>query len=281
MPNFEELYRTYTETELMDAFSTRHQYTPEARAAMMLVINERGLSEAAEKEIARQHAAEAAAHSLALKQFEEKMLGEHIPAKEYAKKHLVNGEYMSGKMTGSKFRVLNVLLVSFSIATAVLAVISMIDRPPFHYAVEISISATVAMLAIVLYLSQKTKANYRFFRPDSKDVFEVVEGGYSFTGTLPLNYFVCWDTIKLKRGVLTITHTIATLCITNKENETIALVANLGIQSPSPDWPHAKEVVIPKKTKFFHEIVTQRIHVVKIKKILDGLQGEGGELLIN
>jgi hypothetical protein len=71
MPNFGELYRTYTETELMDAFSTRYQYTPKARAAMMLVINERGLSEAAEKEIARQHAAEAAAQSAALKQFEE------------------------------------------------------------------------------------------------------------------------------------------------------------------------------------------------------------------
>lgn len=274
MPNFEELYRTYTETELMDAFSKRHQYTPEALAAMMLVINERGLSEAAEQEIARQQAAEAAAQSEALKQFEEKMLGEHISAKEYAKKHLVNGEYMSGKMTGSKFRVINILLVSFSMATAILAVISMIDRPPFHYSVEVSISATMAMLAIVIYLSRKTKANYRFFRPDSKDVFEVVQGAFSFKATLPLNYFVCWDTIEHRKGMLTITHTIATLCITNKEEETIALVANLGIQSLPPGWPHAKEVVIPTKTKFFHEIVTQRINVVKIKKILDGLQGE-------
>jgi len=51
----------------------------------------------------------------------------------------------------------------------------------------------------------------------------------------------------------------------------VVVSLDLDIQSPPPDWLHFKDVTLPKGTKFFNELVTQQINVVKIKKILDGL----------
>lgn len=272
MPNFQQLYQSYTDTELMSAFSNRHQYTEEARTAMLAVIKERGLWEVAEKEIQRQEAEQAAAKRAQQKKFEEKMLGGHVSSdKEYARESLFNGEYMSGPLVGNNFRFARIFLVSLAIASTIMAVLSVTDRPFFPYSFELSAGATIAMLAIVVVSFRKSKGQYRLFRPDSGVVLEVKKGAYTYRARMPFSYFICWHTVDHRKGALKITHTIATLCITNKENESVAFVANLGNQSAPADWPHLREVTIPKGTRFFHETITHPLNVVKLKKILDGL----------
>ncbi len=272
MSNFQQLYRTYTDTELLSAFSNRHQYTEEARTALFAVIKERGLWGAAEQEIQRHETEQAATKRAQQKKFEEKMLGEHVSSdKEYAQKCLFNGEYMSGDIVGNSFRFARIFLVSLAIASTIMAVLSVTDRPFFPYSFELSAGATIAMLTIVVVSFRKSKGRYRLFRPDSGVVLEVEKGSYTYSARVPFSYFICWHTVDHRQGALKITHTIATLCITNKENESVAFVANLGNQSAPPDWPHQREVTMPVGTRFFHETIAHPLNVVKLKKILDGL----------
>ena len=270
----EKLYRTWDDEKLKSAFKNRKDYSENALAAMHTVLKERNLADFATGEVKAEEVRGVEAVRESQQEYEIKMLGEYISAKAYAQKKLENGVYISGKVTSSRFLWVTFLLFPLAVVSLILAIFSASQGPLFDYALPISVFVTILLIIGILMIYKNSKALYRLAREGNKELFELKHGAYTFRAVAPFSYFTFVDKMEYRKGLITISHPLLYICITNAENESIVMQGNLtALQSPPPTWPHASTVTTPKGAKYFTEVVGHQVKVIQLKKIMDGMHG--------
>lgn len=279
--DLQDRYRSRGDEELLDTYKNRHEYTEEAREALAVVIEERGLgTRAAEMDAyARKEETERAAkeHALAAarqKAYEERAVGGTEQFKAAVEKKLgENGDYMAGEMVSGRFRALRILLVSLTLCTLPVFVLSLFKPPPFDHGTLIFGLATLALVLPTVPLFRNAKARFRLYAQEpGAPVFELVNGARTFRAAVPFRYVACWYRISYRSGAIRVSHPVLALAVTDAQGETVVLHGNLtAFDDPPPGWPELSETEIPARSRTFHEKAFKKVDIFRLKKILDHL----------
>lgn len=274
--DLENLYRTWDDEKLLDAFSNRKDYTELALQAMQTIINERHLGNEVESILEEEVQNEIAfQQNLAERQtaYEADILGENISAKDLVKKSLINSPvYHNRELTSNRSLVWRMVLFGFSIAGITSFIVALGVGMPLFDAPIYFLIPSIPLLIIGIKLTVDSKSYLKLSKEGRKDILVIQHKGFNFTATVPFKYFTFWTKIENRHGRMKITHPMLSLVITNQNNESISLQGHLtALQAAPPLWPEGTNELVPEGTTFFTESGFKRSEIIRLKKIIDGL----------
>lgn len=285
--DFIERYRKWTDEKLIESFKNRSNFQPDAIDAMLVVIKERNLKNVADTILAEgKRAAEILVEDAERKlkadqkRYVENFLKTTLDDVAYAKSAKgSDGIYSLHKVSAGKGLGLRTMLFSLLTITILVFVFGYAERPLFNHAQEISGGLSVAIIVYLYYLISSSKAKFSLMENFArKTVFELVHGNKTFTATVPFNYAVFSGEMEIRARGIKITHPLLYLFIENQAGEKIGLLENLtALQSAPPAWPSIWDSKMGK-APIYREVPFEKIELVRLKKILDGLHQQANVL---
>jgi hypothetical protein len=270
------LYRTWTDEQLLQAFTKKDDYTPVALEAMLAVIDERKISGGAESILQKDAERRQEWHAEEKRQYERQMIGEDLDARRLAlKSKNEKGEYFFRDLASREKLTGEILVIVLTIMALIVTIVFAFQPMPFDYAPLYPFVAFLAGASLTIKLFKKRTAWISLKKEGSKTVLTLSDQSYNFKATVPFEYDFYWELSFIRRGLSKIHYPTLSIRITNAQNETILVRQRLGaIHDGPPDWPMHGEIEFPKfppGVNVYHDRPLKPLDLVRLKKILEGV----------
>jgi hypothetical protein len=278
---FIERYRDWTDEKLLQTFEKRYDYQPEAVAAMMVVMKERGLTKKAnqfvdEQKTLEEIAKESQSQGKRIKQaeYEKHVLKTDADALIYAQQmRQPNGIYYQKNFANFSEAIYMLLWIG-GVLLLMCAIVNFISHNSwFPMAGVFFISLTVASWGYLFYSYFGSTATVLLSEKSNKEIrFEVRSRKFNYDAKAPFSYQVGHAIGEVRGRMGKITYPVLYLFITNENAESVTLSETLtALQEPPPTWP----LILPGEFASKGPVLTSKFfnrpRLLSLTKTLEGL----------
>lgn len=270
-----------SDSELVEIWKNRDDYTAEAKSLIEKVLEERELLASAQKEEKaieqeKQEYNHAELQQLA-EAYDAKKIGKLISDKEYAKESCVNDEYFSRQISNSKGIIGRVLCFSFGLLGLILFFIFLFTNEPFEGGIFYSGLFGSILLALGLFLSIQSRVALQLVQKNEEVHLTIEDFGKKVNVGIPFpfRFEYHWEKIKQSTDYGSVSQPRLLLFIWNQNGELeVALREDLGaLYKAPPNWPYVDwDKITESPLHDFAGYGFRRLELYKLVKILNGLK---------
>ena len=269
MNDFTELYETWSDEDMLDAFHRRADYLPEAQSAMRAVLDRRGLlTDAINKEVQ----AKEIIHRQTELKYDRQTFGDSVSDQEFAKRsRRADGVYMDGYVQRRASRGKAFLIIGHGLFFIVLFCIRLTARELFRHDAEVFLGLGLLASAIGFRMLQGNKIPFSLYEMGGGIFLDIDADGRVQQFSFPFEYefYAGMQHISVKPHINAPFLYALIKSPTGDQmifEEQLTLLENL-----PPFWPsiHALQM---KNIPCYVKYGFGRIDLRNMKKILDGLE---------
>lgn len=270
-----------SDSELVEVWKNRDDYTAEAKSLIEKVLEERELLASAQKEEKAIEQEKQEYNHAELQQLAEaydvKKIGRRITDQDYARKSGLGGDYFSRQLSNSRGLIGRVLLLSFGLVGIIIFFVFLLVENRFTGVILYSGVLGLVLFVFGVYLIIQSKVKLQLIQSKNEPQLMIQDGKKKVNICLlfPFRFEYYWEKVEQSTNYATVTQPRLWLFIWDQKGDLeLALKEDLGaLYKEPPHWSYIDLEKIGQAPRFeFGGYGLKKLQLYKLVKILNGLK---------